>query len=132
MKLFDSHCHLDDRIYDKDFKDVLSRAKNAGVSGIMIVGVDKKSSERAVTLAESKPGLYASVGFHPHDAKECSKEALQFLIKLAKSPKVKAWGEIGLGKIRKDGLSASLRPQTNSIFRLFSMKGRVTEVFWRF
>ena len=96
MKLFDSHCHLDDRIYDKDFKDVLSRANNAGVSGIMIVGVDKKSSARAVTLAESKPDLYASVGFHPHDAKECSKEALEFLINLAESPKVKAWGEIGL------------------------------------
>ena len=96
MKLFDSHCHLDDRIYDKDFKDVLSRADNAGVSKIMIVGVDKKSSARAVSLAESKPGLYASVGFHPHDAKECSKEALEFLVKLAESPKVKAWGEIGL------------------------------------
>jgi len=96
MKLFDSHCHLDDKIYEKDFKDVLSHADNAGVSGIMIVGVDKKSSTRAVTLAESKPGLYASVGFHPHDAKECSKEALEFLIKLAESPKVKAWGEIGL------------------------------------
>lgn len=96
MKLFDSHCHLDDRIYDKDFKDVLSRANNAGVSRIMIVGVDKKSSERAVTLAESNPELYASVGFHPHDAKECSKEALEFLIKLAEIPKIKAWGEIGL------------------------------------
>lgn len=87
MKLFDSHCHLDDKIYDKDFKDILSRADNSGVSGIMIVGVDKKSSERAVTLAESKPGLYASVGFHPHDAKECSKEALQFLIKLTENRK---------------------------------------------
>jgi len=96
MKLFDSHCHLDDRIYDKDLESVLSRANNAGVSRIMIVGVDKKSSERAVTLTESYPGLYASVGFHPHDAKECSKEALEFLIKLAESPKVKAWGEIGL------------------------------------
>jgi len=96
MKLFDSHCHLDDKIYDKDFKDVLSRADTAGVSGIMIVGVDKKSSVRAVTLAESKPDLYASVGFHPHDAKECSKDALEILIKLAESLKVKAWGEIGL------------------------------------
>ena len=96
MKLFDSHCHLDDRIYDKDLESVLSRANNAGVSRIMIVGVDRESSERAVTLTQSYPGLYASVGFHPHDAKECSKEALEFLVKLAESPKVKAWGEIGL------------------------------------
>lgn len=96
MKLFDSHCHLDDKIYDKDLKDVLNRAVNTGVSEMMIVGVDKKSSQKAVTLAESKPGLYASVGFHPHDAKECSKDALEFLIKLSESQKVKAWGEIGL------------------------------------
>jgi TatD DNase family protein len=96
MKLFDSHCHLDDKIYDKDLTDVLNRADNTGVSKIMIVGVDKKSSARAVSLAESKPTLYASIGFHPHDAKKCSKEALEFLIELSKSPKVKAWGEIGL------------------------------------
>ena len=96
MKLFDSHCHLDDRIYDKDFNDVLSRANSAGVLRMMIVAVDKKSSAKAVSLAESHPGLYASVGFHPHDAKQCSKEALEFLIKRAESPKVKAWGEIGL------------------------------------
>ncbi len=96
MKLFDSHCHLDDKIYDKDFNDVLSRADNAGVLKMMIVAVNKKSSTRAVSLAESYPGLYASVGFHPHDAKQCSKEALEFLIKLAENLKVKAWGEIGL------------------------------------
>lgn len=96
MKLFDSHCHLDDKIYDKDLKDVLSRGADNGVSEMMIVGVDNKSSQKAVTLAESKPELYASIGFHPHDAKECSKQALDFLINLAESPKVKAWGEIGL------------------------------------
>ena len=96
MKLFDSHCHLDDNIYDKDLKGALSRASSAGVLKMMIVGVDKKSSARAVALAELYPDLYASVGFHPHDAKECSKEGLEFLIKLAKNPKVKAWGEIGL------------------------------------
>jgi len=96
VKLFDSHCHLDDSIYDKDFKHVLSRADDAGVSGIMIVGVDRKSSAKAVALAESSPGLYASVGVHPHDAKDCSKEALEFLVTLAGSPQVRAWGEIGL------------------------------------
>ncbi|MBT8352835.1 MAG: TatD family hydrolase [Deltaproteobacteria bacterium] len=96
MKLFDSHCHLDDKIYKKDFNNVVSRANITGVLKMMIVGVDKKSSAKAVALAELHPDLYASVGFHPHDAKECSKEAVEFLIKLAKNPKVKAWGEIGL------------------------------------
>lgn len=96
MKLFDSHCHLDDSAYDKDIDDVIKRANETGVSAIMIVGTDKKSSEKAVALAESHNGLYASVGIHPHDAKNCSEQVLSCLIKLAKSKKVRAWGEIGL------------------------------------
>jgi TatD DNase family protein len=63
---------------------------------MMIVGVDLKSSAKAVSLAELHPGLYASVGFHPHDAKQCSEKGLKLLKKLVESPKVRAWGEIGL------------------------------------
>ena len=63
---------------------------------MMTVGVNRKTAARAVSLAESNPGIYAAVGFHPHDAAQCSSEVLNFLIRLAKSPKVKAWGEIGL------------------------------------
>ncbi|MDY6789889.1 MAG: TatD family hydrolase [Thermodesulfobacteriota bacterium] len=122
MQLFDSHCHLDDKTYDKDFNDVLSRAGNAGVSAMMIVGVDKKSSQKAVSLAESYPGLYASVGFHPHDAKECSIEALEFLIKLAESPKVKAWGEIGLDFNR---MYSPKQDQENWLIRQLEISGQL-------
>ncbi len=62
----------------------------------MIVGTSKDSSGKAVTLAESHSGLYASVGIHPHDAKDCSEQVLSYLIKLAEIKKVRAWGEIGL------------------------------------
>jgi len=96
MKLFDSHCHLDDRAYDKDFDSVIKRAKNAGVCKIMIVGIDLKSSVKAVKLAESNPGFFASVGVHPHDSKECSDDTLNFLRDLSENRKVKAWGETGL------------------------------------
>ncbi len=96
MKLFDSHCHLDDSVYDKDIDDVIKRANEAGVSALMIVGTNKNSSTKAVALAESHNGLYASVGIHPHDAKNCSEQILLCLIKLTKSKKVRAWGEIGL------------------------------------
>ena len=96
MKLFDSHCHLDDRFFNKDRMEVIRRTKKAGVSGVMIVGVNLKRSCRAVKLAESYDGYYASVGVHPHDAKECNEQVLEILCELAKSPKVRAWGEIGL------------------------------------
>jgi len=96
MQLFDSHCHLDDKQYNRDFNGVLKRADTAGVKCMLTVGVNHKSSTQAVSLAESNPGVYASVGVHPHDAGHCGAATLDFLIKLAENSKVKAWGEIGL------------------------------------
>ena len=65
MKLFDSHSHIDDQTYDKDLDQVIARADKAGVAGVMIVGVTKKSSSKAVSMAQTRPGFYASVGIHP-------------------------------------------------------------------
>jgi len=96
MKLFDSHCHLDDRQYENDLDDVLTRARSAGVKRMMTIGIDKESSRRAVYLAKNRPDVFASVGVHPHDAKDCSEPVLDYLKILSKSPIVKAWGEIGL------------------------------------
>ncbi len=96
MKLFDSHCHLDDKQYNRDFKGVLKRADAAGVKGMLTVGVSHKGSSQAVSIAESNSGVYASVGVHPHYARQCGTATVDFLIKLAANAKVKAWGEIGL------------------------------------
>ncbi|MBW1842014.1 MAG: TatD family hydrolase, partial [Deltaproteobacteria bacterium] len=96
MKLFDSHCHLEDRAYDRDLDAVVKRMHEAGVAAAMVIGVNQQRSVKAVALVESLPGCYASVGIHPHSAKDCSESALAFLADLAKNPKVRAWGEIGL------------------------------------
>ncbi|MEJ2100943.1 MAG: TatD family hydrolase [Desulfobacterales bacterium] len=96
MKLFDSHCHLDDKVYGKDITRVIERAHQNGVMRMMTVGVNQKTAAQAVLLAEAHAELYASVGFHPHDARQCNSGALDFLKQLAQNPKVRAWGEIGL------------------------------------
>ncbi|MEA3230452.1 MAG: TatD family hydrolase [Thermodesulfobacteriota bacterium] len=96
MKLFDSHCHLDDPVYDKDFDAVMARAGENDVTAMMIAGVNRPSVEKAVDLARRYPGLYAAVGVHPHDAKNCSDADLKALGNIAADPKVRAWGEIGL------------------------------------
>ena len=96
MKLFDSHCHLDDKAYRKDIDRVIERARQNGITRMMTVGVNKKTAERALELTESNPDIYASVGFHPHDAAQCSAAKLDFLVAAAENPKVRAWGEIGL------------------------------------
>ena len=96
MKLFDSHCHLDDRVFAKDRQAVLKRFQNAGGERMMVVGADYGSSQRAVALARKYPEIVASVGVHPHDAKDCTEAVLASLKQLAEEDVVRAWGEIGL------------------------------------
>ncbi len=94
--LFDSHCHLDDSRYDADRDAVLSRAHEAGVKYIVNPGADLQTSQNAVALAAKEPHIYATVGVHPHEAKEMDDTMLQLIAHLARKPKVVAIGEIGL------------------------------------
>ena len=96
MKIFDSHCHLDDPAFEQDRQAVIENARAAGVIRLMTIGVTPETSAQAVMLADEYPEVYASVGIHPHDAKTCSAPALEQLVQLTKNPKVCAWGEIGL------------------------------------
>ena len=96
MNIFDSHCHLDDRSFAPDLEEVLHRAALAEVYRMLVVGINRHTSDRAVTLANRHPRLYASVGIHPHDANACTQASLAHLTALASDPKVVAWGEIGL------------------------------------
>jgi TatD DNase family protein len=96
VRLFDSHCHLDDRAFDKDLNDIIHRMHDAGVASAMTIGTTLDRCIKGVAIAESIPGVYASVGIHPHDAKSCDEDALKMLKDLANRPGVRAWGEIGL------------------------------------
>ena len=96
MRIFDSHCHLDDKCYRADRQTVYDRAREAGVKGFMVVGIDPHTAREAIRIAEDHPGVVASVGVHPHDAARCSEAVLEDLIQLAEHPKVCAWGETGL------------------------------------
>ena len=96
MKIFDSHCHLDDKSYRKDLDQVIKRANDAGIIRMMTIGINGRTSAQAVSLARSYDGIYASVGVHPHDVKNCNDSIIQDLINLAKEENVRAWGEIGL------------------------------------
>ncbi|MCF8093743.1 MAG: TatD family hydrolase [Desulfobacteraceae bacterium] len=96
MNIFDSHCHLNDKAYNKDLDRVIENACNHDVTAMMVVGITQKTSRRAVNIAETYKGCYASVGIHPHDADQGSEAGLSELKKLAANPRVRAWGETGL------------------------------------
>ena len=51
--MIDTHCHINDSKYDLDINDVVERAIKSGVEKMICVGVDLKSSERAIEIANS-------------------------------------------------------------------------------
>ena len=96
MRLFDTHCHLNDEAYREDLSEVITRAREAGVENLLVVGYDLVSSQQALKIAEDFPSIYAAVGFHPHEAATVSSEDLTTLETLLTHEKVVALGEIGL------------------------------------
>lgn len=96
MLLIDSHAHLDFPQFDGDREAVIQRAQEAGLAGIVNVGASLASSRAAVRLAEKHSFIYATVGVHPHDAKDVTGAVVEQIHDLAQHPKVVAIGEIGL------------------------------------
>ena len=94
--LIDTHAHLDFRQFDDDRNAVLDRAWQAGIAAIITIGIDLKTSRAAVALAEAHERVFATVGFHPHDAKTADDAALVELRDLARHSRVVAIGEMGL------------------------------------
>jgi len=94
--LIDSHTHLDDARYDGDREAVLSRAQQAGVETFITIGCDLATSKAAIDLASRYPFVYATIGVHPHEVKHIGDDWYDELRRLAKHPKVVAYGEIGL------------------------------------
>ncbi|MDD5757751.1 MAG: TatD family hydrolase [Desulfobulbaceae bacterium] len=95
----DTHCHLDMAAYD-DCRLVVQESLAAGVKYILTVGIDLASSKAAVTLADEFPGVYCSVGIHPHHVVGVEESEYREIAALARHPKVKAYGEIGLDYAR--------------------------------
>lgn len=113
MQIFDTHAHLSMRDFQEDLHHVISRALGVGVKKFICVGFDFRSSGESVALGEKYDGVFASVGVHPHDAKIVQAGDFAFLESLLTSPKIVAWGEIGLDYFR----NLSPREVQKSVFR---------------
>ncbi len=96
MKPIDSHAHIDDKQFENDLPQVIERIEKS-LECIINIGCDLDSSKRALSLANSYDFIYATVGMHPHDAKDYTQEFEAFLEESIKNEKkVVALGEIGL------------------------------------
>ncbi len=99
-ELIDSHAHLTFPDFDKDRKDVLKRAREAGLVGIVNIGsgAGLEDNFKSLDLAKVNDDIFSTIGFHPHDASKVIGHSENFdaIKKLAAEPKVVAVGEVGL------------------------------------
>jgi len=62
----DTHAHLNFREFEEDYQEVIKRAFESGIEGIINVGSNLKNSYRAIAIAKRyKKGVWAAVGAHP-------------------------------------------------------------------
>jgi TatD DNase family protein len=96
--IIDTHCHLADPKLYTDLDAVLERAMNASIGAIVSVGAISsiETDRRTIEIAERYSHVYAAIGVHPHDAKDCDADRMDALRELAQSKKVVAIGESGL------------------------------------
>src|ERR1700737_5028316 len=98
MELIDSAAHIYFPQFAEDREAIFDRARAAGVTALLAIGTGPgpEKLDSALPFAEQHDWIYATVGIHPHEAKEVTSQHLEQLASLAKHPRVIAWGEIGL------------------------------------
>ena len=98
MQFVDTHCHIQFADYPLDPDEVRQAAAADGVTRLLCVGCTLTDSQAAVAYAGHHNRVWASIGLHPHEAKEYVDDhhALQQFRDLAGKPKVVAIGETGL------------------------------------
>ncbi len=94
--MIDSHTHLYWKKFDDDRAQVLARARAAGVEALLVIGIDVKTCQQAIELAESDPTIFATAGFHPCDLKDITEDDWNALDGFLKHKSVVAVGETGL------------------------------------
>jgi TatD DNase family protein len=96
MMLFDSHCHLTDPRFGDDVADVLDRARQVGVVGVVTIASNPADAAAAASLAGAHPDVWCTAGLHPHDAAGHDGGTLDELRGLLRHERIVAVGETGL------------------------------------
>ncbi|VFP80456.1 TatD family hydrolase [Candidatus Erwinia haradaeae] len=95
--MFDIGVNLTSQEFIKDYDKVVKRAREAGVTGMIIIGTTMLNSRQAIILAEKDVEYFwSTIGIHPHYASTWSKKIHSEMRKLAVDPRIVAIGECGL------------------------------------
>ena len=105
--LVDSHCHLDFPKLAEDRAGVLARAAAAGVEVMQTIGTRLSTFDEVLAIADAHPGIYCSVGVHPHRADQEGPDGAAALLAHVDHPKVIGIGEAGLDYFHRNSTPES-------------------------
>lgn len=103
--MIDSHCHLDFPIFDQDREQVIRRATETGLKGLLIPGTEVQHVSRQIQIAHQFSDIYLAFGLHPYFLNDNSINDLTELRKCLEvglsDPAIPliALGEIGLDNV---------------------------------
>ena len=100
--LVDSHCHLNFPELQSNMEQIRASMHDNQVGHALCISVTLKDFPQVLTLAETYPNFFASVGVHP-DYEDEPPFTVDDLVNLANHPKVIAIGETGLDYFRLSG-----------------------------
>ncbi len=118
MRLFDAHCHLEEEAFDEDRDEVIERAREAGVVGIVTSPIYPEDAEKALRLFRGHQLVKVSIGLDVAEyGDEEEVEATIDLIR-AHADEIVAVGEVGLDyRILRSG--GPPKEKQKEVFRLF-------------
>jgi TatD DNase family protein len=96
MTLFDTHCHIDVEEFAADRAEVLTAARRAGVTEILVPAVERSTWPALLALCVDDPGLYPALGLHPVYLARHRDEDTVALAEAVAAAQPVAIGEIGL------------------------------------
>ena len=94
--LVDSHVNLHGERFADDVAEVIKAARQTGVGPMLNICCNIKDYEATIKVGEGDDNIWASVGTHPHDAKDNPDITAQQIAGMTKHPKVVGIGETGL------------------------------------
>jgi TatD DNase family protein len=92
----DSHCHLNYKGLIEQQADILTRARDSGVTAMLNISTREREWDEVIGLAEQEKDVWASVGIHPHEADQHIGMDCAKLVAKSAHPRVVAIGETGL------------------------------------
>ncbi len=97
MDIIDTHTHLYVNEFDEDRNEVIRRAKENGVTKMILPGINSGYISAQLQLAEKYPeNCFLAVGLHPSEVKEDFENELKIVEKELQTGKYIAVGEIGV------------------------------------